>query len=135
MALKFLDTNRCGPLTEERLQRLEGRLKARLPDDYRAFLLRHNGGRPTLSRFTFSVDGEEQESIVEWFFAVHDQPYEEPDDWDPDGGELPPYFGQPLEDVWADFRSENPRVGVLRCIAARASAPPPASTVRLPPGM
>ena len=61
-----------------------------LPDDYRAFLLRYNGGRPTLPRFTFTADGEEQESVLEWFLAVHDQPYEEPDDWDPDTGELPP---------------------------------------------
>ena len=113
MALEIRDANRYGPLTEERLRRLEARLKARLPDDYRAFLLRYNGGRPTLSRFTFTLDGEEQESILEWFFAVHDQPYEEPDDWDPDGGELPPHFGQPLEQVWADLRAEKPRAGVL----------------------
>jgi hypothetical protein len=113
MALEIRDANRYGPLTEERLRRLEAGLEARLPDDYRAFLLQLNGGRPTLARFTFDVDGETQESILEWFFAVHDQPYEDPDDWDPDSGELPPYFGQPLEDVWADFSSEEPRAGVL----------------------
>ena len=113
MALEIRDANRYGPLTEERLRRLEARLKARLPDDYRAFLLRYNGGRPTLSRFTFTLDGEEQESILEWFFAVHDQPCEEPEDWDPRSGELPPHFGQPLEEVWKDLRSEKPRAGVL----------------------
>jgi cell wall assembly regulator SMI1 len=107
------DANRYGPLTEERLQRLEKKLKARLPDDYRTFLLRYNGGRPALSRFTFETHGEKQESVLEWFFAVHDLPYEEPDDWDMDGGELPPYFGQQLEAVWADFRREKPKAGVL----------------------
>ena len=64
-------------------------------------------------RFTVTVEGEEQESILEWFFAVHDQPYEEPDDWDPDSGEWPPHFGQPLEEAWADLRSEKPRAGML----------------------
>ena len=113
MALEIRDANRYGPLTEERLQKLEAKLKGRLPDDYRAFLLRHNGGRPTLSRFTFEADGEAQESVLEWFFAVHDHSYEEPDDWDQDSGELPPYFAQPLQDVWADFRSEKPKSGVL----------------------
>jgi cell wall assembly regulator SMI1 len=34
------------PLTEERLQGAERRLGVTLPDEYRAFLLRHNGGRP-----------------------------------------------------------------------------------------
>jgi hypothetical protein len=113
MELEIRDANRFGPLTEERLRRLEEKLKGRLPDDYRAFLLRHNGGRPTLSRFRFEADGGEQESALEWFFAVHDLPYEEPDEWNMDSGELPPYFGQPLESVWADFRDEKPRAGVL----------------------
>jgi hypothetical protein len=113
MALEIRDANRYGPLTEERLGQLETRLKGRLPEDYRTFLLRYNGGRPTLSRFTFAVEGEEQESILEWLYAVHDQPYEEPEDWDPDSGELPPYFAQPLEEVWAELRSEKPKAGVL----------------------
>src|SRR5689334_6244861 len=113
MAPEIRDANRYGPLTEDRLAQLEARLKARLPDDYRAFLLTHNGGRPALNRFTYELDGEAQESILEWFFAVHDQPYEEPDDWDPEGGGLPPHFGQPLEEVWADLKSEKPRAGVL----------------------
>jgi hypothetical protein len=113
MALEIRDANRYGSLSEERLAKLEARLKGRLPEDYRAFLLSHNGGRPTLCRFTFPVDGEEQASILEWFFAVHDQPHEEPDEWDETGGGLPPYFGQPLEEVWADLRSEKPKAGVL----------------------
>jgi hypothetical protein len=114
MALAIRDANRFGALTEERLVRLESRLKARLPDDYRQFLLHHNGGRPTWPRFTFEGEGEPQESVLEWFFAVHDEPYEEDEDWNPDRREgLPPHFGQPLEQVFEDFRSEKPRSGVL----------------------
>jgi hypothetical protein len=113
MAVTFRDANRYGPLTEERLSQLEARLKGKLPEDYRQFLLRYNGGRPTLSRFTFEVDGEEQERVLEWLFAVHDQPYEEPEDWDPGNGELPPYFGQPLEAAWDALRSEKPKAGML----------------------
>lgn len=113
MALEIRDANRFGPLTEDRLEMLEAELNGHLPDDYRAFLLQHNGGRPTLSQFTFEVDGKVEESVVEWFFAVHDQPYEEAEDWNPNGGELPPYFGQSLEAVWADFREEKADAEVL----------------------
>jgi cell wall assembly regulator SMI1 len=111
MALEIRDANRFGPLTETRLAKLERKLKYRLPDDYRLFLLEHNGGRPTLSCFTVGEDGEG--SIVEWFFAIHDGPYEEPEDWDRAGRELPPYFGQPLEGVLKDFRSEHSAKGLL----------------------
>jgi hypothetical protein len=113
MALEIRNANRYGPLREERLQQLEARIKVRLPDDYRAFLLRYNGGRPLRSRFAFTLDGEKQESILEWFFAVHDQPYRESEDWNADTGELPPYFAQPLEEVWADLRSARPRARML----------------------
>jgi hypothetical protein len=114
MTTKIRDANRYGPLSEERLARLESRLRARLPEDYRAFLLQYNGGRPAPCRFTFAMEGEEQESILEWFFAVHDQPYEEDEDWDPNAGEdLPPYFAQSLEEVRKDFRSEMQRAKVL----------------------
>jgi cell wall assembly regulator SMI1 len=114
VATKIREANRYGPLSEERLARLESQLKARLPEDYRAFLLQSNGGRPAPCRFTFALEGEEQESILEWFFAVHDQPYEEDEDWGPDAGEgLPPYFAQPLDEVRKDFRSEMPKAKVL----------------------
>ncbi len=114
MATKIRDANRYGPLSEERLAKLESKLKARLPDDYRAFLLQYNGGRPAPCRFTFAVEGEEQESILEWFFALHDQPYEEDEDWEPDASEgLPPYFAQSLEGVRKDCRSELPKAKVL----------------------
>jgi hypothetical protein len=114
MTTKIRDANRYGPLSEGRLARLETKLKAQLPDDYRSFLLQYNGGRPAPCRFTFEMDGEEQESILEWFFAVHDQPYEEDEDWDPNTSEgLPPYFAQPLEEVHKDLRSELPKAKVL----------------------
>ena len=40
------DANHFGPLTEERLAKLEAKLDARLAEDYRSFLLKYNGGRP-----------------------------------------------------------------------------------------
>ena len=34
-------------------------------------------------------------SVQRDFFAIHDQPYEEVEDWDPNASDvLPPYFGQ-----------------------------------------
>ncbi|HEX4612812.1 MAG TPA: SMI1/KNR4 family protein [Urbifossiella sp.] len=94
-----------------------GPAEGALPDDYRAFLLAHNGGRPTLPRFTFTAGGEARETVLEWFLAVHDREYAEPDDWYPHdwtpAAGPPPHFAQPLEGVWADLRSEKPRAGVL----------------------
>jgi hypothetical protein len=115
VAIEIRDANRFGPLTAERLATLERELKVPLPADYRDFLLKHNGGRPDLQRFTFTPEGdEEQESVVEWFFAVHDQPYEPDEGWEPgEDDDFMPYFAQPLDDVWKDFRSERPGTNTL----------------------
>src|SRR5262249_51649623 len=57
------------------------------PEDYRAFLLQYNGGGPAPCRFTCEMEGEEQESILAWFFAVHDHPDKEDEDWDPNASD------------------------------------------------
>src|SRR5262249_61445550 len=101
MSATIHDANHVGPLTEERLAKLEAKLDARLPRDYRAFLLEYNGGRPDRQRFLFTgenYNGEEQESILEWFFAVHDQPYDEEGEWDPSSDDhFMPDFAHALE--------------------------------------
>lgn len=111
MPVTIRDANHFGPLTEERLTKLEAKLKARLPDEYRSFLLKYNGGRPDRQRFLFTgenYNGEEQESILEWFFAVHDQPYDEDAEWEENGDDdFLPYFAQPLDHVLQDYRSET----------------------------
>lgn len=42
------------PITEVDLAALEARIGVRLPDDYRRFLLEHNGGEPTPRCFRFA---------------------------------------------------------------------------------
>lgn len=78
-----------GPLAEDRLHRLETALGQRLPDDYRAFLIEHNGGQPEPSLFTISE--EEGSDVVQEFLGLHDGPR----------------FLQ-LDNTWADHREWMP---------------------------
>lgn len=53
------DIRDSGPaLTEELIAGTEEVLEVRLPPEYRSFLLRHNGGRPTPNRFAMSTYGD-----------------------------------------------------------------------------
>jgi len=98
------EANRFGPLTEERLAAFENELGATLPDEYRAFLLRHNGVVP--DRETFDVpDEEDGERPFHCFFPLHDGPW---DDSTPEGSQ-----GFPLQAALADFRSEGGRADVF----------------------
>lgn len=65
-------SNRFGPLTEERLARFEARIGQVLPADYRAFLLRHNGGRPVPA--TFVISAEEGTDTLHHTYGLHDGP-------------------------------------------------------------
>ena len=59
-----------GPvLTDARIRTTEEVLEVRLPPAYRAFLLRHNGGRPTPNRFDLGPYGDCQ--IVDFFRLEH----------------------------------------------------------------
>jgi hypothetical protein len=98
------DANRFGTLTEERLAAFERVLGAALPEEYRTFLLRHNGGLP--ERETFDVPGEDGgERPFHCFFALHDGPWE---DSTPEGS-----AGFPLQAALADFRAEVGRTDAL----------------------
>jgi cell wall assembly regulator SMI1 len=62
------------PSTDEaRVSAFESALGCRLPDDYREFLLRHNGGQPHPASFQFALrKGPGTSSSVEWFLSLHD---------------------------------------------------------------
>lgn len=64
--------NPYGPLTEERLSRFESAIGQRLPDDYRAFLLEHNGGDPEPA--IFAIGEAEGTDVVQEFYGLHDGP-------------------------------------------------------------
>ena len=58
---------------EDRVRALEARLGRCLPDDYREFLLRHNGGRPEPRLFRIPKrGGAYTNSTVDWFLSLHD---------------------------------------------------------------
>lgn len=60
------------PLTEEQISAYEARLGRPLPQDYRNFLLQHNGGYPDPSDFEmqspFKSDGDF--GTVDWFLGI-----------------------------------------------------------------
>jgi hypothetical protein len=60
------------PVTKADVEAFEQRHQIRLPQDYREFLLRHNGGTPVPSAFTFS-DDPGSGSVVATLFSLHDK--------------------------------------------------------------
>jgi hypothetical protein len=86
MAVSIRDGNGFRPLTAERLAAFEREFGTPLPEDYRAFLLRHNGGvpdrRPSTSPARTAEEGDERP--FHCFFALHDGPW---DDSTPEGSQ------------------------------------------------
>ena len=72
MTVKIKNTNPYGPLSWERLVNIENRIQKELPQDYRNFLLKYNGGQPVPSFFWIQPfhDG----SGVYQFYGIHDGP-------------------------------------------------------------
>jgi hypothetical protein len=58
-------------ITEDELRAFEDTYHLRLPDDYRAFLLKHNGGIVTPYAFSFERDNVIDGSWVGWFYGLH----------------------------------------------------------------
>jgi SMI1-KNR4 cell-wall len=84
MAIQRLATDDL-PGSEELVRKLESRVGARLPENYRQFLLQHNGGKPSPGRFTiprlgvdgvvhvlFGVDRSRQLDILQWMRELQD---------------------------------------------------------------
>ena len=71
-----------GPLTEGQLAQAESTLGIVLADDYRAFMLEHNGGRPEPDGFAIAWRSGQKaaaagaSSMVSWFFSIHDGRHE-----------------------------------------------------------
>lgn len=62
----------AGPTTEAEISKFEKQVGHRLPDDYRNFLLTHNGGRPQPDAFTLNIWGHSEEDVVMCFFPMRD---------------------------------------------------------------
>src|SRR5687767_2580603 len=66
-------TEEAGPVISELdVRRFERDAKLVLPEDYRAFLLRHNGGRPVPAGFTLTLGGEAMCWRIHFFFGLND---------------------------------------------------------------
>lgn len=63
------NSNQFGKLDERRLWNFEKRIGARLPEDYRGFLMEHNGGKPVPSDFSIST---EQWTSLHHVLGLHD---------------------------------------------------------------
>jgi cell wall assembly regulator SMI1 len=57
-----------GPTSESAVAGLEENLEAKLPQDYRSFLLAHNGGMPTPN--AFHIDERQGESTLAILFGI-----------------------------------------------------------------
>jgi cell wall assembly regulator SMI1 len=71
--MNIIQSNPYGPLDEERLREFERTIGHTLPEDYREFLLEHNG--PVVSPLSFKIgvgEGGYEDSIEDGFFGLHD---------------------------------------------------------------
>jgi hypothetical protein len=59
-------------VTESDIQAFETRLNARLPEDYRQFLMQHNGGKPEPYCFRVDMNGFPNESAITYFLCLSD---------------------------------------------------------------
>ena len=72
MITKIINANPYGPLLQKKLGEFEKQAHITLPNDYRNFLLRYNGGQPTPSFFWIKL--QEDGSSIHQFYGLHDDP-------------------------------------------------------------
>ncbi|TQV72571.1 SMI1/KNR4 family protein [Exilibacterium tricleocarpae] len=61
----------AAPVSPAQLRQAEKELGLLLPQPYRDFLLKHNGGEPVPNTFRFA-DGKTRE-VLNWFFSIEDK--------------------------------------------------------------
>nr|WP_321232909.1 ankyrin repeat domain-containing protein [uncultured Psychroserpens sp.] len=60
-----------GDITEKDISKFEQDIDVKLPKDYKKFILKNNGGRPTLN--IFETLGGEYESDIQFFFGITEE--------------------------------------------------------------
>lgn len=67
-----IDFDDSGPkLSEQKLSKFETKIAYRLPEDYRKFMLRQNGGTPVMEMmFSFQESGKNSDSVIDSFYAI-----------------------------------------------------------------
>ena len=59
------------------IEKFEELIQAKLPEDYKKFLLKHNGGHPTVNVYKLiePINERNKEASISWFFALYDGEY------------------------------------------------------------
>lgn len=73
MKNRIQSSNEFGRLRQEKLEKFEKKLGTPLPEEYREYLLEHNGGSPT--RIAIVLEGEKEPfTVVNQLFGIHEGP-------------------------------------------------------------
>lgn len=91
----------AGSTSEAEIATFEATIGHSLPEDYRRFLLKHNGGSPRPDAFTFNLFGRDEEDIVMCFFPMRDMSLGEVE-----VEELEPLRTWPLHCAWNDLQHD-----------------------------
>ncbi len=73
MAVKIIHPNEYGSLKPEHLVLFEKKINARLPEDFRDYLLKYNGGKPVPNYYNLPSDKGEA-SHLHHFYGLHNGP-------------------------------------------------------------
>ncbi|OJV94841.1 MAG: hypothetical protein BGO39_34035 [Chloroflexi bacterium 54-19] len=68
----MLESKKFGPASESDVREFESLIKSRLPEDYRAFLLAHNGGEPDPE--VFFINESQGDDILAKFYGLYKEP-------------------------------------------------------------
>ena len=71
--MEVVNSNRYGPLEAARLEAFESLIGSRFPEDFRRFLIDHNGGQPA-SDHVLDAEGEDSLACLDGTYGLHDGP-------------------------------------------------------------
>ena len=71
-SIKVIESH--APTNLKEIKKFEKLIQAKLPEDYKQFLLKHNGGHPITNGFELikPINNKTKEAGISWFFALYD---------------------------------------------------------------
>ena len=111
MNTTILRSNSYGPLAPKTLEDFEHELGVSLPEEYRTFLLQHNGGTPQPACFLAPDDplegdaSPQSEREVVCFFALHNNAWSD--------STMQGSLALPLQEAWRDLSAEQQESNLL----------------------
>ncbi len=63
------------PTNLKEIKKFEKLIQAKLPEDYKQFLLKHNGGHPIANGFELikPINNKTKEAGIDWFYSLYDE--------------------------------------------------------------